>query len=193
MFPIGKIGGTVKIEKHRHIMPIGACRKACTGIIIKRIRKVWDKNQAISPCNSGFARGGEGVSTTEPIDPGSNGGLASANAVEKQVVGIHPASLRELQGHGSEQIAPLCGRPGDLHLELHPIAIVHYLVVGFQLALALLLLVCVLHGLDRRRRQSFCTPPPTDGLTAAAPPSSGHVNLVGAGTTCTKLKFSKLS
>ena len=64
MFPIEKIEGTVKIEKHRPIMLIEACRKACTGILIKRIRKVWDKNQAISPCNSGFARG---VSTMEPI------------------------------------------------------------------------------------------------------------------------------
>ena len=45
-------------------MLIGACRKARTGVLIKRIRKVWDKNQAISPCNTGFARG---VLTAEPI------------------------------------------------------------------------------------------------------------------------------
>ena len=64
MFPIGKIEGVVKIEKHRPIMLIEACRKACTGILIKGIRKVWDKNQAISPCNSGFS---SGVSTMEPI------------------------------------------------------------------------------------------------------------------------------
>ena len=40
MFPIEKIEGTVKIEKHRTIMLIEACRKACTGILIERIRKV---------------------------------------------------------------------------------------------------------------------------------------------------------
>ena len=45
-------------------MLIGACRKACTGILIKRIRKVWDANNAISPCNTGFAKD---VSTVEPI------------------------------------------------------------------------------------------------------------------------------
>ena len=47
-------------------MLIEACRKTCTGILIKRIRKVWDKNQAIGPCpcNTGFARG---VLTVEPI------------------------------------------------------------------------------------------------------------------------------
>ena len=49
MFLIEKIEGVVKIEKHRPIMLIDACRKACTGILIKRIRRVWDKNQAISP------------------------------------------------------------------------------------------------------------------------------------------------
>ena len=64
MFPIEKIEGTLKIEKHRSIMLIEACRKGCMGILIKRIGKVWDQNQAISPCNSGFARG---VSTMEPI------------------------------------------------------------------------------------------------------------------------------
>ena len=57
MFPVEKIEGTAKIEKHRPIMLIAACRKACTWILIKRIRIVWDKNKAISPCNSGFARG----------------------------------------------------------------------------------------------------------------------------------------
>ena len=57
MFPIEKIGGTVKIEKHSPIMLIEASKKACIGILIKRIRKVWDKNKAISSCNSGFARG----------------------------------------------------------------------------------------------------------------------------------------
>ena len=63
--PDRKIEGTVEIEQHCPIMLIEACRKkACTGILIKRIRTVWDKNQAISPCNSGFARG---VSTIEPI------------------------------------------------------------------------------------------------------------------------------
>ena len=64
MFPIEKIEGTVRIEKHRPIMLIEACRNAYTGVLIKRTRKVWDKNQAISPCNTGFARG---VSTVEPI------------------------------------------------------------------------------------------------------------------------------
>ena len=64
MLPIEKIEGVVKIEKHRPIMLIKACRKAYTGILIKRIRKVWDTNQAISPCNLGFAIG---ASTVEPI------------------------------------------------------------------------------------------------------------------------------
>ena len=32
IFPIEKIEGAAKIEKHRPIMLIGACRKACTGI-----------------------------------------------------------------------------------------------------------------------------------------------------------------
>ena len=64
MFPIEKVEGAVRIEKYRPIMIVEAYRKACTGIIIKRTRKVWDKNQAISLCNSGFARG---VSTVEPI------------------------------------------------------------------------------------------------------------------------------
>ena len=44
MSPIENIEGTVKIEKDRHIMLIEACREACIGILIKRIRKVWDKN-----------------------------------------------------------------------------------------------------------------------------------------------------
>ena len=65
MFPIERIEGTVKIEKHRPIMLIGACREACTGILIKRIRKVWDKNQAISLYSSGFAKGGS--SEMEPV------------------------------------------------------------------------------------------------------------------------------
>ncbi len=64
MFPIEKIEGTIRIEKHRPIMLIEACRKACTGILIKRISKVWDQHKAISASNSGFARG---VSTMEPI------------------------------------------------------------------------------------------------------------------------------
>ena len=64
MSPTEKIEGTVSIEKHHPIILIETCRKACTGILIKRIRKVWDKNQAISMCNSGFARG---VSTMAPI------------------------------------------------------------------------------------------------------------------------------
>ncbi len=64
MFPTEKIAGRIWIEKHRPIMLIEACRKACTGILIKRIRKVWDANTAISPCNTGFARD---VSTVEPI------------------------------------------------------------------------------------------------------------------------------
>ena len=65
MFPIEKKNeGTVRIKKHRPIMLIEAYRKACTGFLIKRTRKVWDKNQAIRPCNSGFA---QGVSTMEPI------------------------------------------------------------------------------------------------------------------------------
>ena len=51
MFPIEKIEGATRIEKHRPIMLIEACRKACTGILIKRIWKVWDSNQAMSPCN----------------------------------------------------------------------------------------------------------------------------------------------
>ena len=46
-------------------MLIEAYMKACTGILIRRIRKVWDKNQAIIPCNSGFARG---VPTMKPMD-----------------------------------------------------------------------------------------------------------------------------
>ena len=67
MFPIEKIEGTVRIENHRPIMLIEACTKACTGIygvLIKRISKVWDKNQAISPRNTGLARG---ASTVKPI------------------------------------------------------------------------------------------------------------------------------
>ena len=39
MFPIEKIEGAVKIEKHRPIMLIEVCRKAYTGILIKMIRK----------------------------------------------------------------------------------------------------------------------------------------------------------
>ena len=50
MIPIEKIEEMVRIEKHRPIMLIEACRKACTGILIKLTHKVWDKNQAISPC-----------------------------------------------------------------------------------------------------------------------------------------------
>ena len=64
IFPIETIEGTVKIEKHRPIMLIETCSKACTGTLIKRTREVWDKNQAISPCNSGFTRE---VSTMEPV------------------------------------------------------------------------------------------------------------------------------
>ena len=64
MFLIKKIEGTVKIEKHCPIILIEVCRKTCAGVLIKRTRKVWDKNQAISPRNSGFARG---VSTMIPI------------------------------------------------------------------------------------------------------------------------------
>ena len=64
MFPIGKAEGTETIEKHWPVMLIEARRGACTGIIIKRIRKVWDANNATSLCNFGFARG---VSTVEPI------------------------------------------------------------------------------------------------------------------------------
>ena len=45
-------------------MLIEACRNACSEIIINRIRKVWDKNQVKSPCNTGFTRG---ASTVEPI------------------------------------------------------------------------------------------------------------------------------
>ena len=57
MFPAEKIAGKEKVEKHRPIMLIEACRKACTSIFIKRIRKVWDANNAISSCNTGFASG----------------------------------------------------------------------------------------------------------------------------------------
>ena len=64
MFPIEKIEEAAKIEKHRPIMLTEADRNACTGILIKQIRRVWDGNQAINPRNSGFARG---ASAVEPI------------------------------------------------------------------------------------------------------------------------------
>ena len=64
MLPIEKVEGTEKIEKLRPIILIEVCRKACTGILIKRVRKVRDANNAIRSCNSGFARR---VSTVEPI------------------------------------------------------------------------------------------------------------------------------
>ena len=64
MLPTEKIVGTEKVGKHRPIMLIKACRKARMGILIKRIRKVWDANNAISPCNTGLVRG---VSTVDPI------------------------------------------------------------------------------------------------------------------------------
>ena len=63
-FPTDKVEGTEKVGKYRPIMVVEACRKARTGTLIKRIRKVWDPNNAISPCNTWFARG---VSTIEPI------------------------------------------------------------------------------------------------------------------------------
>ena len=40
MFPVEKIEGTIQIEKHRPIMLIEAYRKARTGILIKRVRRV---------------------------------------------------------------------------------------------------------------------------------------------------------
>ena len=64
MSPIEKVKGTETIGKHRPIMLTEACREACIGILIKSVRKVWDANNAISSCNSGFA---PGVSTVESI------------------------------------------------------------------------------------------------------------------------------
>ena len=64
MFPIENVEGTEKIERHRPIMLIEAYRNACTGILMKRVRKVWDTNNTIRSCNSGFARG---ASTAESI------------------------------------------------------------------------------------------------------------------------------
>ena len=40
MFPTEKVAGTENIEEHRPIMIIEACRKAYTGTLIKRVRKV---------------------------------------------------------------------------------------------------------------------------------------------------------
>ena len=45
-------------------MLIEACRKACTGILVKWVRQAWDTNGAIRACNTGFAKD---VSTTELI------------------------------------------------------------------------------------------------------------------------------
>ena len=62
--PNRKWEGAVKIKKHMPIMLIETYHKAYTGVLIKRIRKVWDANHATSSCNSGFARE---VSTVECI------------------------------------------------------------------------------------------------------------------------------
>ena len=62
IFPIEKVEGTEKVEKHRPTMLTDACRKAYTVILIKKVRKVWDTNKAISSCNSGFARGSRRLS-----------------------------------------------------------------------------------------------------------------------------------
>ena len=40
VFSIEKTEGAVRIEKHRIIMLIEACRKACTGILIKGIKNL---------------------------------------------------------------------------------------------------------------------------------------------------------
>ena len=58
MFPTNKVEGTRNIEKHRPIILTKACRKARTGILIKRIREVWGANNAISPCHNGFTTSG---------------------------------------------------------------------------------------------------------------------------------------
>ena len=64
MFPTEKVAGAEKIDKHRPIMLIEACRKACTWVLIKRVRKVWGADKATGASNTGFARD---VPTVEPI------------------------------------------------------------------------------------------------------------------------------